>query len=130
MSGKDVTRIDTIFSNPPAAHACTGVDHLWTEGAGFDHVPIRVRLRVEAFNDCISTICKPVQLALPDKPKHKSARLEQEKVNDDHFRRLWNKHYKEKPGLECFHSVIEYLSVNCLSSLGGNFVPFQWVINF
>ena len=96
MSGKDVSRIDTILSNVVGAHGCNGIEYLWLEGMGFDHVPIRAYLLMAAFHETISTIMKPVQLNLPDKPTNKGASLKLERSNDEHFCDIWSKHYDEK----------------------------------
>ena len=48
MSGKGVTRIDTVLTNEAGKNLVKGVDYKYTRAALYDHVALEVTLDAEA----------------------------------------------------------------------------------
>ena len=89
MDGKGATRIDTILSNAPGAHACHGIRYLWEVGKAFDHCPILARIAAAAFKDIINTVARPVALTIPDMPKGKTDKSLERGRRRNLYLQLW-----------------------------------------
>jgi len=64
MTGKGVTRLDTIISNSVATHAVDTILYDYISGKGCDHVPLQLGLSTNKFNDEIDTPAMPAALNL------------------------------------------------------------------
>ena len=51
MSGKGVSRIDTVLANRVGANAVTAIEHRFDVGRGYDHVALDVHVSHDAFAD-------------------------------------------------------------------------------
>ena len=59
MQGKGVTRIDAGLANHTGARCVDGVDYLWDDSQGFDHVKIKISLNLTAFYGFAWFLTKP-----------------------------------------------------------------------
>lgn len=60
--GSGTTRIDAVFVNAPAAHACTNADYQYLNSDAFDHVPLRLTLNTDRYSNSISVAIQPAKL--------------------------------------------------------------------
>ena len=96
MSGKNTSRIDTIFSSQIGSRGCLSFTYGWKYAHNFDHVPLTVTLRYGAYDEDINTITNPVRLDLPSPPLQKEKRKEYDKWCNGTYTNIWNTNYKHK----------------------------------
>ena len=91
MSGKGTTRIDAVLANDTAKHLISGFGYAWEWAHGFDHVPLYIQIKIDAFIQKLKVIEKPAKINIDDyDPK-----VHNKEMRDKLFGKIWEKYDDE-----------------------------------
>jgi len=102
MEGPGKTRIDLVLANEIARRIVENLEYLFEEAQGFDHLPIKLTLGVEAMKQSINVMLKPQ----PINTQSYDAKMHTPEVRSTIWQATWEK-YKDD-----FDNAIEVRCIN------------------
>jgi exonuclease III len=90
MDGENTSRIDLVLCNAAAAHACKELDYMHAVGRGFDHVPLKLTLDFERFQDKAMYPIAPAKIEIRCKGAQSEAQRRDQQLDDTkRFEAIW-----------------------------------------